>query len=47
MIPTGQKQGVRTAKPSGVAVPKVGETRDGYRYKGGDPALPASWVALK
>lgn len=48
LVPTGQKQGVRTAQPQGGPVqPTIGETRDGYRYKGGDPASPASWVALK
>lgn len=25
------------------AAPKVGEVRQGYRFKGGDPAVPASW----
>jgi len=29
------------------ALPQVGETRDGYRFKGGDPASPSSWVKLK
>lgn len=27
-----------------VALPKVGEMKDGYRFKGGDPANPDSWV---
>lgn len=27
-----------------VAKPKVGEVRDGYIFKGGDPASPSSWV---
>jgi hypothetical protein len=28
-------------------MPSVGEVRDGYRYKGGNPADPSSWVAVK
>lgn len=46
MLPTGQKQGVRsqTAQPG---LPRPGDVKDGYRFKGGDPASPASWVALK
>ena len=35
------EQGAQTA-----AVPKVGETRNGYRYKGGDPNDEASWQQI-
>jgi hypothetical protein len=40
------KSGNSIFKDSGgvnVSTPKVGEVRDGYRYKGGDPAKPTSW----
>jgi hypothetical protein len=40
--PTGQQGG--SAPP---AMPKVGELRDGYRFKGGNPADQASWVAVQ
>lgn len=39
LVPRGQKSGV-------AAGPKIGEVKDGYRFKGGDPASPASWVKL-
>jgi len=29
------------------AVPKVGEVRKGYRFKGGDPANPSSWAKVQ
>ena len=32
-----------SASPSMPAVPKAGEVRKGYRFKGGDPASPQSW----
>jgi hypothetical protein len=32
-----------TSGSSGTGTPKVGEVRKGYRFKGGDPALPTSW----
>lgn len=42
MIPTGTgKQG---AAPSAPPPPKPGQLIDGYRYKGGNPADPNSWV---
>lgn len=39
--PVGQPKSQQQATP---ALPKMGELRDGYRYKGGNPADPASWV---
>lgn len=33
-----------TGKP---AIPKVGEVRKGYRFKGGDPAQQANWEVVK
>ncbi len=40
---TGQ---VEEVKLNGVAQPQVGDTRDGYRYKGGNPNDKASWQKL-
>lgn len=39
-----QQQNLPAAGPAKVALPKIGEMRDGYRYKGGNPADEASWV---
>ncbi len=39
-VPPQQSQGAPAA-------PRIGEARDGYRYKGGNPADPSSWVQMK
>lgn len=51
--PTGVEQeeivDLRTSRALGAqtaAVPKVGETRNGYRYKGGDPNDQANWQQI-
>lgn len=33
----------RSANPSGIAPPKVGDVVNGFKFKGGDPADPKSW----
>lgn len=40
-------EGAPQTTPAAPQMPKVGELRDGYRYKGGNPADPSSWVAAK
>jgi hypothetical protein len=40
----GTSKGTTQTSSAGIAPPSVGEKRDGYRFKGGDPADPASWV---
>ena len=39
--------GSNGAPAAPATVPKVGEVRQGYRYKGGDPRQPASWEKVK
>jgi hypothetical protein len=42
----GDAGGGNQPPPAATAPPKIGEVRDGYSYKGGDPALPSSWAAV-
>lgn len=44
VVPYGQP---KAAQPNAPVLPKVGELRDGYRFKGGNPADPNSWVQQK
>jgi hypothetical protein len=41
--PSGQPRPAGGAPPA----PKVGDVRSGYRFKGGDPANPSSWVRVQ
>lgn len=41
VVPYGKASQAQTAGPT---VPKVGEMRDGYRFRGGNPADPNSWA---
>jgi hypothetical protein len=46
-IEGGQKAGEQSASPSiSRQPPKIGETRNGFRFKGGNPADQASWERL-
>jgi hypothetical protein len=40
-------EGFDTAAPASPSIPKVGEVRKGYRFKGGDPAQPSSWEQVR
>jgi hypothetical protein len=44
--PAGAPAGAAGA-PSGPAPPRPGEIKDGYRFKGGNPADPHSWEPVK
>ena len=40
----GQQPALAPKPPAPPPAPKVGEVRNGYRFNGGNPALPASWT---
>jgi hypothetical protein len=41
------RSGKGLTKPiRGLAIPRIGEVRDGYRFKGGDPAKQENWESL-
>jgi hypothetical protein len=46
--PTAGDKGAAAAlaKPPAIALPALGEERDGYKFKGGNPALQASWEKI-
>lgn len=46
LIPANLISPESKARPASRPPPKVGEIKNGYRFKGGDPALPASWVKI-
>lgn len=41
------EKGAPSPAPQAPKPPAVGEVKGGYRFKGGDPALPASWEAVQ
>ncbi|MBB4834928.1 hypothetical protein [Acinetobacter schindleri] len=41
-----QTQQYLNTSPSSNSIPKPGEIREGYRYKGGDPSQQSSWEAV-
>jgi hypothetical protein len=43
----GAVGGQQPAQAQAPVVPKPGEVRDGYRFKGGNPGDPNSWVQVK
>lgn len=44
---TGTLKDMDTGLPVTPPPPRVGEVRDGYMYKGGNPALSSSWMVIK
>jgi hypothetical protein len=43
----GQAPKAASPAPSSAAPPKVGDTQDGYLFKGGDPSKPESWEKVR
>lgn len=46
-LPNAGAQPTTNVAPPRPTAPKIGEIRDGYRYKGGDPADEANWFKMK
>ena len=44
---TGQLINMETSLPVQPPAPEVGEIRDGYRFKGGDPAVKSNWEQVR
>jgi hypothetical protein len=44
---TGERPATESAPSPKSAMPKIDEVRDGYRFRGGNPADPNSWVKVK
>lgn len=43
ILKTAGVMGTTSVNPANVGIPRVGEVRKGYRFKGGDPSQQSSW----
>ncbi len=46
VVPYGQPAAAQPASPTFPPPPKIGESRGGYRFKGGNPGDPANWAQV-